>query len=70
MSLEYDVDFKNVKQFLSLAQDYTIEAVEGYMMSIDRIGLNGWVVLNRYPSETQELKDGLNKLKKKANSYL
>ena len=68
--LEYDVDFKNVEQFLSLVQDYAIEAVEGYMMPIDRIGLNGWVVLNRYPSETQELKDGLNKLKKKVNSYL
>jgi len=70
MFLEYDVDFKNVEQFLSLVQDYAIEAVEGYMMPIDRIGLNGWVVLNRYPSETQELKVGLNKLKKKVNSYL
>jgi hypothetical protein len=68
--LEYDVDFKNVEQFLSLVQDYAVEAVEGYMMPIDRIGLNGWAVLNRYPSETQELKDGLNKLKKKVNSYL
>lgn len=70
MFLEYDVDFKNVEQFLSLVQDYAIEAVEGYMMPIDRIGLNGWVALNRYPSETQELIDGLNKLKKKVNSYL
>ena len=70
MFLEYDVDFKNVEQFLSLVQNYAIEAVEGYMMPIDRIGLNGWAVLNRYPSETQELKVGLNKLKKKVNSYL
>ena len=70
MFLEYDVDFKNVEQFLSLVQDYAIEAVEGYMMPIDRIVLNGWVVLNRYPSETKELKDGLSKLKKKVNSYL
>ena len=68
--LEYDVDFKNVEQFLSLVQDYAIEAVEGYMMPIGRIGLNGWVALNRYPEETQELIDGLNKLKKKVNSYL
>lgn len=70
MILEYDVDFKNLEQFLPLVQDYAVEAVEGYMMPIDRIGLNGWVALNRYPSETQELKDGLNKLKKKVNSYL
>jgi len=70
MILEYDVDFKNVEQFLSLVQDYAVEAVEGHMMPIHRIGLNGWAVLNRYPEETQELKVGLNKLKKKVNSYL
>jgi len=70
MSVEHRILFKNIEQFLSDAKDYVIEAVEGHELPLLKISINGWGTLNRYPSETQELKDGMAKIKKMAERLL
>jgi len=66
MLLEWMISFENMEQFLSDVKDYVIEAVEGYDIPLMNIGINGWGALNRYPSETKELKDGIAKIVKMA----
>ena len=66
MLLEWMISFENMEQFLSDVKDYVIEAVEGYGLPLMNIGINGWGALNRYPSETKELKDGIDKIVKMA----
>jgi len=66
MLLEWMVSFENMEQFLSDVKDYVIEAVEGHDLPLMNIGINGWGALNRYPSETKELKDGVAKIVKMA----
>lgn len=62
MVVEHRIYLKNVQQFLSDVKDYVIEAVEGHDLPLMNIGINGWGALNRYPSETKELKDGIAKI--------
>ncbi len=66
MLLEWMISFENMEQFLSDVKDYVIEAVEGHDLPLMNIGINGWGALNRYPSETKELKDGVAKIVKMA----
>jgi hypothetical protein len=68
LSVEHNLPFDNVNQFLSLVKDHVIEAVEGHNLPLKNIGINGWEKLNRTQLEKEELNIGMNKIKEFAKS--